>query len=35
MTIYQNLIASEWVGSDASKNINPSDTNDVVGICPG
>jgi len=32
MTIYQNLIAGEWVGSDASKNINPSDTNDVVGI---
>ncbi|CDN54593.1 Aldehyde dehydrogenase, thermostable [Neorhizobium galegae bv. officinalis bv. officinalis str. HAMBI 1141] len=32
MTIYQNLIAGEWVGSDASKNINPSDTNDVVGM---
>ncbi|MEN3149557.1 aldehyde dehydrogenase family protein, partial [Neorhizobium sp. IRAMC:178] len=32
MTIYQNLIAGEWVGSDASKNINPSDTNDVVGL---
>nr|CAD6600124.1 aldehyde dehydrogenase family protein [Rhizobium sp. TCK] len=31
MTIYQNLIAGEWVGSDASKNISPSDTNDVVG----
>ena len=31
MTIYQNLIAGEWVGSDASDNINPSDTNDVVG----
>ncbi|MCJ8519881.1 aldehyde dehydrogenase (NAD+) [Pseudorhizobium tarimense] len=31
MTIYQNLIAGEWVGSDASNNINPSDTNDVVG----
>ncbi|MCQ1836332.1 aldehyde dehydrogenase family protein [Neorhizobium galegae] len=32
MTIYQNLIAGEWVGSEASKNINPSDTNDVVGM---
>lgn len=31
MTIYQNLIAGEWVGGDASDNINPSDTNDVVG----
>ncbi|MCC2610541.1 aldehyde dehydrogenase family protein [Neorhizobium petrolearium] len=32
MTIYQNLIAGEWVGSEASKNISPSDTNDVVGM---
>jgi aldehyde dehydrogenase (NAD+) len=32
MTIYQNLIAGEWVGTDASKNISPSDTNDVVGM---
>ncbi|WP_134103142.1 aldehyde dehydrogenase family protein [Neorhizobium sp. R1-B] len=32
MIIHQNLIAGEWVGSDASKNINPSDTNDVVGM---
>jgi len=32
MTIYQNLIAGEWVGTEASKNISPSDTNDVVGI---
>ncbi|MFB9950955.1 aldehyde dehydrogenase family protein, partial [Rhizobium puerariae] len=32
MTIYQNLIAGEWVGSDASQNVNPSDTNDVVGL---
>ncbi len=32
MTIHQNLIAGEWVGSDATKNINPSDTNDVVGL---
>ena len=32
MTIYQNLIAGEWVGSNATKNINPSDTNEVVDI---
>ncbi|MBX4908585.1 MULTISPECIES: aldehyde dehydrogenase family protein [Rhizobium] len=32
MTIYQNLIAGEWVGTDATKNINPSDTNEVVGL---
>ncbi|MBW9115207.1 aldehyde dehydrogenase family protein [Rhizobium cauense] len=32
MTIYQNFIAGEWVGSDATKNINPSDTNEVVGL---
>ncbi|QRM56385.1 aldehyde dehydrogenase family protein [Sinorhizobium sp. BG8] len=31
MTIHQNLIAGEWVGSDVVKNINPSNTNDVVG----
>ena len=31
MTIHQNLIAGEWVGSDAVKNINPSNTGDVVG----
>ena len=31
MTIHQNLIAGEWVGSDASKNVNPSNTNDVIG----
>jgi len=31
MTIHQNLIAGEWTGVDASDNINPSDTNDVVG----
>jgi acyl-CoA reductase-like NAD-dependent aldehyde dehydrogenase len=31
MTIHQNLIAGEWVGSDAIKNINPSNTADVVG----
>ena len=29
---YANLIAGEWVhGTDASRNINPSDTNDVIG----
>jgi len=29
---YANLIAGEWVrGTDAARNINPSDTNDVVG----
>jgi aldehyde dehydrogenase (NAD+) len=32
MTIYQNLIAGEWVGTDASENISPSDTKDVVGL---
>ncbi len=32
MTIYKNLIAGEWVGTDATKNINPSDTNEVVGL---
>ncbi len=32
MTIYQNLIAGEWIGSEGSENINPSDTNDVVGV---
>ncbi|KAB2701086.1 aldehyde dehydrogenase family protein [Ochrobactrum sp. GPK 3] len=31
MTIHQNLIAGEWVGGDGTANINPSDTNDVVG----
>ena len=32
MTIHQNLIAGDWVGGDASENINPSDTKDVVGL---
>lgn len=32
MTIYQNLIAGEWVSTEASKNISPSDANDVVGM---
>ena len=31
MTFHQNLIAGEWVGGEASNNISPSDTNDVVG----
>jgi hypothetical protein len=31
MTIHQNLIAGEWVGSDAVRNINPSNTGDIVG----
>ena len=31
MTIHQNLIAGEWVGTDAIRNINPSNTDDVVG----
>ncbi|CAN7717925.1 aldehyde dehydrogenase family protein [Phyllobacterium sp. LjRoot231] len=31
MTLHQNLIAGEWVGSEGVANINPSDTNDVVG----
>ncbi len=31
MTIHQNLIAGEWTGTTATANINPSDTNDVVG----
>ena len=31
--LQRNLIAGEWVGSNAtSKNVNPSDTDDVVGI---
>ncbi|BCH32271.1 aldehyde dehydrogenase [Mesorhizobium sp. L-8-10] len=29
--LHRNLIAGEWVGGDAVPNINPSDTNDVVG----
>lgn len=31
MTFHQNLIAGEWVGGDDIANINPSDTNGVVG----
>lgn len=32
MTIHQNLIAGEWTGTNAAENINPSDTNEVVGL---
>ncbi|WP_337270179.1 aldehyde dehydrogenase family protein [Oryzifoliimicrobium ureilyticus] len=31
MSLHQNLIAGEWIGNDPSANINPSDTDDVVG----
>lgn len=31
MTLHKNLINGEWVGGEAIANINPSDTNDVVG----
>ncbi|MDB5524914.1 MAG: aldehyde dehydrogenase [Rhizobium sp.] len=31
MALHQNLIAGEWTGSDPVANINPSDTNEVVG----
>ncbi|MCJ2877627.1 aldehyde dehydrogenase family protein [Rhizobium pusense] len=31
MNLHRNLIAGEWVGTEASANINPSDTNDIVG----
>lgn len=31
MTIHQNLIDGEWVGGEGVANINPSNTNDVVG----
>jgi aldehyde dehydrogenase (NAD+) len=29
--LHKNLIAGEWVGEDAVRDINPSNTNDVVG----
>src|SRR4029078_5322092 len=29
--LHRNLIGGEWVGGEAGPNINPSDTNDVVG----
>lgn len=31
MTLHQNLIDGEWIGTAGAANINPSDTNDVVG----
>ncbi|MCR9138953.1 MAG: aldehyde dehydrogenase family protein [Alphaproteobacteria bacterium] len=31
MTLHQNLIDGEWVSGEAIANINPSNTNDVVG----
>lgn len=31
MTLHKNLIAGEWVGSEAIRDINPSNTDDVVG----
>lgn len=31
MALHHNLIAGEWVGGDAVANINPSDTNEIVG----
>ncbi|MEO0680613.1 MAG: aldehyde dehydrogenase family protein [Pseudomonadota bacterium] len=31
MTVHANLIAGDWVGGDAAPNVNPSDTDDVVG----
>jgi acyl-CoA reductase-like NAD-dependent aldehyde dehydrogenase len=30
--LFKNLIAGEWVGTDGAENINPSNTNDVVGV---
>ncbi|WP_075289636.1 aldehyde dehydrogenase family protein [Pararhizobium arenae] len=32
MTLHQNLIAGEWVGSNGVENINPSNTNEVIGL---
>ncbi len=32
MRLRQNLIAGEWVGSDGVENINPSNTNEVIGL---
>jgi acyl-CoA reductase-like NAD-dependent aldehyde dehydrogenase len=31
MAVHENLIGGEWVSGDAVPNINPSNTNDVVG----
>ena len=32
MTLRHNLIAGEWVGSNGIENINPSNTNEIVGL---
>ncbi|WP_132613433.1 aldehyde dehydrogenase family protein [Rhizobium laguerreae] len=32
MSVFKNLIGGEWVGADGADNINPSDTNETVGI---
>ncbi|MBP1861202.1 aldehyde dehydrogenase family protein [Rhizobium herbae] len=32
MTLHHNLIAGEWVGSNGVENINPSNTNEIVGL---
>ncbi len=32
MTIHQNFIAGQWSGADPDANINPSNTNEVVGL---
>lgn len=32
MDLHQNLINGEWVGSEGKDNINPSNTNEVVGV---
>ena len=30
--LHQNLINGEWVGGEGVENINPSNTNEVVGV---
>jgi aldehyde dehydrogenase (NAD+) len=30
--LHQNLINGEWVGADGAENINPSNTNEVIGL---
>ncbi|CAN7399713.1 aldehyde dehydrogenase family protein [Pararhizobium sp. LjRoot238] len=32
MTLHHNLIAGEWVGTNGVENINPSNTNEIVGL---
>ncbi len=32
MTLHMKLIAGEWVGTEASENISPSDTGEVGGL---